>query len=81
MSDREKASGEFLTRDSNLYILLYRSSFFQSACDTLETDDQVALDRATRSTRILEDMLSHGLVQHGSLHLCVPLVSASLGFC
>lgn len=29
----------------------------------------LALDAATRSTRILEDMLSENLVQHGLVHL------------
>lgn len=31
----------------------------------------MALEAATRSTRILEDMLSENLVQHGSVHLYV----------
>jgi hypothetical protein len=32
-------------------------------------EGNMALEAATRSTRILEDMLSENLVQHGSVHL------------
>lgn len=66
---RQNIGSASLIDGSNLYILLYRSSFLQSPCDTTEADGQIALERASRSTRILEDMISHGLVQHGSLHL------------
>ncbi|PKY04966.1 Zn(II)2Cys6 transcription factor [Aspergillus campestris IBT 28561] len=54
---------------NNLYILLYRSSFLYPPNEGLEQPGQAALDAATRSTRIIEDMLSHNLVQHGPTHL------------
>ncbi|KAL3473249.1 fungal-specific transcription factor domain-containing protein [Aspergillus californicus] len=50
----------------NLYILLYRDVFLD---ETPGTDSQIALDAATKSTRIMEDLLSHHLVQHGPTHL------------
>lgn len=34
-------------------------------------ESNMTLDAATRSTRILEDMLSENLMQHGSVHLYV----------
>ncbi|KAF7596043.1 hypothetical protein BBP40_003823 [Aspergillus hancockii] len=54
---------------NNLHILLYRSSFLHPSNSTVDKLGQVALDAATRSTRIIEDMLSHNLVQHGPTHL------------
>ncbi|RAQ76667.1 Zn(II)2Cys6 transcription factor [Aspergillus flavus] len=54
---------------NNLYILLYRSLFLNSSNPPVDKAGQVALDAATRSTRIVEDMLSHNLVQHGPTHL------------
>ncbi|EHA26132.1 hypothetical protein ASPNIDRAFT_36438 [Aspergillus niger ATCC 1015] len=36
------------------------------------SEGNVALEAATKSTRILEDMLSQDLVQHGSLHFLQP---------
>ncbi|OGM50589.1 Zn(II)2Cys6 transcription factor [Aspergillus bombycis] len=54
---------------NNLYILLHRSSFLNSSNPPVDEAGQVALDAATRSTRIIEDMLSHNLVQHGPTHL------------
>ncbi|KAL4950105.1 fungal-specific transcription factor domain-containing protein [Aspergillus filifer] len=50
----------------NLYILLYRSVFLNS---TPHDNGQIALDAATKSTRIMEDMLSHRLIQHAPTHL------------
>ncbi|OJJ65925.1 hypothetical protein ASPBRDRAFT_139155 [Aspergillus brasiliensis CBS 101740] len=53
----------------NLYILLYRPSFLHPPDGALDSQGQIALDAATKSTRVLEDMLSHNLVQHGPPHL------------
>ncbi|KAL2811721.1 hypothetical protein BJX63DRAFT_398755 [Aspergillus granulosus] len=50
----------------NLYILLYRPVFLDP---TPHDDGQIALDAATKSSRIMEDLLSHHLVQHGPPHL------------
>lgn len=54
---------------SNLYILLYRPMFLKPQSESASSEGSIALEAATRSTRILEDMLSENLVQHGSLHL------------
>lgn len=51
---------------SNLYILLYRPLFLRPHP---VVNGHIALEAATRSTRIIEDMLSHNLVQHGPNHL------------
>ncbi|PWY96154.1 hypothetical protein BO94DRAFT_1034 [Aspergillus sclerotioniger CBS 115572] len=53
----------------NLYILLYRPSFLHPPDGGLDSQGQIALDAAIKSTRILEDLLSHNLVQHGPPHL------------
>ncbi|KAL4783300.1 fungal-specific transcription factor domain-containing protein [Aspergillus varians] len=50
----------------NLYILLYRRVFLNP---TPHDDGQIALDAATKSTRIMEDLLSHHLIQHAPTHL------------
>ncbi|KAL3457426.1 fungal-specific transcription factor domain-containing protein [Aspergillus heterothallicus] len=50
----------------NLYILLYRPVFLDP---TPHDDGQIALDAATKSCRIMEDLLSQHLVQHGPPHL------------
>ncbi|KAL4775891.1 fungal-specific transcription factor domain-containing protein [Aspergillus nidulans var. acristatus] len=50
----------------NLYILLHRRTFLDP---TPLDNGQSALDAATKSTRILEDLLSHHLVQHAPPHL------------
>ncbi|KAL2824378.1 fungal-specific transcription factor domain-containing protein [Aspergillus cavernicola] len=50
----------------NLYILLHRRVFLNP---TPQDSGQIALDAATKSTRIMEDLLSHHLVQHGPTHL------------
>ncbi|KAJ5768746.1 hypothetical protein N7520_003305 [Penicillium odoratum] len=60
---------------NNLYVLLYRPIFLQPPSEsTMEWS--MALEAATRSTRILEDMLSENLVQHGSVHLITHTFSA-----
>ncbi|KAF3007033.1 hypothetical protein E8E15_000258 [Penicillium rubens] len=61
---------------NNLYILLYRPLFLQPPGQSANPEGNVALDAATRSTRILEDMLSENLVQHGSVHLITHTFSA-----
>ncbi|BCS28550.1 Zn(II)2Cys6 transcription factor [Aspergillus puulaauensis] len=50
----------------NLYILLYRRVFLNP---TPHDDGQIALDAATKSTRIMEDLLSAHLIQHAPTHL------------
>ncbi|KAJ5549672.1 hypothetical protein N7461_004370 [Penicillium sp. DV-2018c] len=61
---------------NNLYILLYRPLFLQPSGQSSDPEGSVALDAATRSTRILEDMLSENLVQHGPLHLITHTFSS-----
>ncbi|KAJ5186103.1 hypothetical protein N7491_006026 [Penicillium cf. griseofulvum] len=61
---------------NNLYILLYRPLFLQLPGQSVNSEGNVALEAATRSTRILEDMLSENLVQHGSVHLITHTFSA-----
>ncbi|KAJ5761751.1 uncharacterized protein N7511_005133 [Penicillium nucicola] len=61
---------------NNLYILLYRPLFLQPPGRSSSAEGNMALDAATRSTRVLEDMLSENLVQHGSLHLITHTFSA-----
>ncbi|KAJ5494860.1 hypothetical protein N7463_010947 [Penicillium fimorum] len=61
---------------NNLYILLYRPLFLQSPGQLVSPEGNVALEAATRSTRILEDMLSENLVQYGSVHLITHTFSA-----
>lgn len=52
--------------DRNLFILLYRRVFLNP---TPHDDGQIALDAATKSTRIMEDLLSAHLIQHAPTHL------------
>ncbi|KAL4803125.1 fungal-specific transcription factor domain-containing protein [Aspergillus unguis] len=52
----------------NLYILLHRRTFLDPA-PTDSDNGQIALDAATKSTRIMEDLLSHHLAQHAPPHL------------
>nr|ADO29927.1 hypothetical protein PP105 [Penicillium paxilli] len=61
---------------NNLYVLLYRPIFLQPPSASMSPDGNIALDAATRSTRILEDMLSENLVQHGLVHLITHTFSA-----
>ncbi|KAJ5772742.1 hypothetical protein N7457_007638 [Penicillium paradoxum] len=61
---------------NNLHILLYRPLFLQPPGQSGNSEGNIALDAATRSTRILEDMLSENLVQHGSVHLITHTFSA-----
>ncbi|KAJ6150711.1 hypothetical protein N7470_007305 [Penicillium chermesinum] len=59
-----------------LYSLLYRSIFLKPLGETMSAEGNIALEAATRSTRILEDMLSENLVQHGPLHVITHTFSA-----
>ncbi|KAJ6016634.1 hypothetical protein N7451_000013 [Penicillium sp. IBT 35674x] len=61
---------------NNLYVLLYRPIFLQPPSESTSMEGNMALEAATRSTRILEDMLSENLVQHGSVHLITHTFSA-----
>ncbi|KAJ5307100.1 hypothetical protein N7476_007756 [Penicillium atrosanguineum] len=61
---------------NNLYILLYRPIFLQQPSGSTNIEGNIALEAATRSTRILEDMLSDNLVQHGPVHLITHTFSA-----
>ncbi|KAJ5937079.1 hypothetical protein N7466_003529 [Penicillium verhagenii] len=61
---------------NNLYVLLYRPIFLQPPSESTNMEGNMALEAATRSTRILEDMLSENLVQHGSVHLITHTFSA-----
>ncbi|KAJ5691696.1 hypothetical protein N7488_012431 [Penicillium malachiteum] len=61
---------------NNLYVLLYRPIFLQPPSESTSVEGSMALEAATRSTRILEDMLSENLVQHGSVHLITHTFSA-----
>ncbi|KAJ5162508.1 hypothetical protein N7492_007900 [Penicillium capsulatum] len=61
---------------NNLYVLLYRPIFLQPPSESTSAAGNMALDAATRSTRILEDMLSQNLVQHCPVHLITHTFSA-----
>ncbi|KAJ5609838.1 hypothetical protein N7528_009104 [Penicillium herquei] len=61
---------------NNLYVLLYRPIFLQPPSESTSVEGSMALEAATRSTRILEDMLSENLVQHGLVHLITHTFSA-----
>lgn len=61
--------GRITNTVSNLYVLLYRPIFLQPPSQSTSSEGNIALEAATKSTRILEDMLSQNLVQHGSVHL------------
>ncbi|KAJ6130937.1 hypothetical protein N7523_001397 [Penicillium sp. IBT 18751x] len=61
---------------NNLYILLYRPIFLQKPSESTSIEGNIALDAAIKSTRILEDMLSANLVQHGPVHLITHTFSA-----
>ncbi|KAJ5660703.1 uncharacterized protein N7484_000075 [Penicillium longicatenatum] len=61
---------------NNLYVLLYRPIFLLPPSESTSMEGNMALEAATRSTRILEDMLSENLVQHGSVHLITHTFSA-----
>ncbi|OQD80141.1 hypothetical protein PENANT_c039G09033 [Penicillium antarcticum] len=56
--------------------MAYKPLFLQPPGRSTKSEGNMALDAATRSTRVLEDMLSENLVQHGSLHLITHTFSA-----
>ncbi|KAH8693866.1 putative cutinase transcription factor 1 alpha [Talaromyces proteolyticus] len=60
-----------------LYILLYRPSFLDSSSDEQKKKEgRMALQAACQCTRILEDMLSQNLIEHGMLHLITNIFAA-----
>ncbi|KAK1145544.1 hypothetical protein N8T08_004102 [Aspergillus melleus] len=59
-----------------LYVLLYRSLFLHPSSSATDELGQIALNAATKTTRIIEDMLSYNLVQHGATHLITHSFSA-----
>ncbi|KAL1979579.1 hypothetical protein VTN96DRAFT_5552 [Rasamsonia emersonii] len=61
---------------NNLYILLYRPSYLDPSDELKRKEGKTALQAACQSTRIIEDMLSQNLVQHGLLHLITHIFSA-----
>lgn len=54
---------------SYLYILLYRPSYLDPSDEKKQKEGRLALQAACQCTRILEDMLSQNLIEHGILHL------------
>ena len=58
---------------NNLLILLYRQEFMGSEDETAKSNGTIALHAAGRNTRIIEDMLSQGLLQHGQIHCITNL--------
>ncbi|OGE48940.1 hypothetical protein PENARI_c024G07349 [Penicillium arizonense] len=69
-----------MTREAMFLIgmlhMAYKPIFLQPPGQSTSSEGNMALDAATRSTRVLEDMLSQNLVQHGSLHLITHTFSA-----
>lgn len=63
-------NGIFIFADliSNLYILLYRSVYISSGDNTKDVG-QIALQAASKNTRILEDLLAQDLIQYGHVHV------------
>lgn len=54
---------------SYLYILLYRPSYLDPSDELKQKEGRLALQAACQCTRILEDMLSQNVIEHGILHL------------
>ncbi|PLB46236.1 Zn(II)2Cys6 transcription factor [Aspergillus steynii IBT 23096] len=69
-------TGLLHTTHNYLYVLLYRSLFLHPSNSAMDELGQIALNAATKTTRIIEDMLSHNLVQHGVTHLITHSFSA-----
>lgn len=59
-------------RDSHLKILLHRHNFHGQ--DRGDNDGHVAVAAASRISRIAEDMLTHGTLRYGQMHLYVVYV-------
>ncbi|KAI9037561.1 Zn(II)2Cys6 transcription factor [Aspergillus affinis] len=69
-------TGLLHTTHNYLYVLLYRSLFLHPPNSASDELGQIALNAATKTTRIIEDMLSCNLVQHGATHLITHSFSA-----
>lgn len=54
---------------SYLYILLYRPSYLDPSDEKKQKEGRLAVQAACQCTRILEDMLSQNLIEHGMVHL------------
>lgn len=58
---------------NNLQILLYRQGYIGTADENKDADASIALAAASRSTRIIEDMLSDNTLRHGQIHVITNL--------
>ncbi|KAF2797473.1 hypothetical protein K505DRAFT_415012 [Melanomma pulvis-pyrius CBS 109.77] len=60
---------------NNLLILLHRSAFINNEENTgvVDTDGNIALQAAARNSRIVEDMLSGGNIEHSQIHVITNL--------
>ncbi|KAF2743361.1 hypothetical protein M011DRAFT_410769 [Sporormia fimetaria CBS 119925] len=58
---------------NNLLILLYRSAFISHDKQVRETDGDIALQAATRNSRIVEDLLPTGMIGHAQMHVITNL--------
>lgn len=58
---------------NNLLILLYRQGFIGIEEGSRDIDGNVALQAASRNSKIIEDMLSEGDLRHGQIHVITNL--------
>jgi len=58
---------------NNLLILLYRTSFIIDENGSAETEGNVALQAASRNSRIVEDILPSGKIAHAQIHVITNL--------
>lgn len=58
---------------NNLLILLFRQGYIVTREESKDSDGAVALAAASRSTRIIEDMLSDNTLRHGQIHVITNL--------
>ncbi|OKL63763.1 hypothetical protein UA08_00036 [Talaromyces atroroseus] len=59
-----------------LYILLYRPSYLDPSDEQRKKEGKLALQAACQCTRILEDMLSQNLIEHGIVHIITNIFAA-----
>ncbi|QGA15740.1 hypothetical protein EYB26_003400 [Talaromyces marneffei] len=59
-----------------LYIHLYRPSYLDPSDEKKQKEGRLALQAACQCTRILEDMLSHNLIEHGMVHIITNIFAA-----
>ncbi|KUL87123.1 hypothetical protein ZTR_05563 [Talaromyces verruculosus] len=59
-----------------LYILLYRPSYLDPSDEKKQKEGRLAVQAACQCTRILEDMLSQNLIEHGMVHLITNIFAA-----